>query len=161
MLPISAANSQRIADALAMCISAFAGKFHRDGMPACMHSIMVAMDQETPEAIELALLHDVPEDCGEIWFKKIRERFGDLTYYRVQVITRRDKETYPEYSQRISDSGDVIIIRVKISDLRHNMSPMRSDEKSRQKAVAYGNSHDMLVRRFHDLCSAPSASSTI
>lgn len=61
---------------------------------------------------DTALYHDhVEDDLGPV---------PDHVRAHVEVLTRRDDETYHEYVERVATSGDAVAIRVKDADAHHN-----------------------------------------
>lgn len=138
-----------IENAMMILIDAMRGKTHRDGMPAFLHSVRVGMAQDTKRGIILGLLHDVVEDDGDRWYKKIHQILDRDITILVEYLTRDHHESYHEYIVRLCESNDITAIKVKMSDIEDNMNPLRSDEKARKKAVTYGRAYDML-RIAHD-----------
>jgi (p)ppGpp synthase/HD superfamily hydrolase len=97
------------------------------GKPYMGHLLRVAARvADDPEAMTVALLHDLyedveeppPLDCMFAWL-------GRKTLDTLETLTRRDGEAYEEFISRIAYSGNVIAIRVKIADLRDNLDPSR------------------------------------
>lgn len=131
--------------AIKMAVQAFNGKVHRDGFPAVNHSLRVGLAQTSPVAQIVGYLHDVIEDCGEIWEDHISRQFGVDVMMKVLTLTKKPQETYDEYIDRVM--GDHVCMLVKVADIEDNMHPRRSDEKARAKAVTYGRAYDRLTAR--------------
>lgn len=72
----------------------------------------------------IGLLHDVIEDSKDWDEEKLKDIFGEFVSDRVKILTR-DIPSYDDYIQRIIDSGDIITLVVKRSDLIHNMDVTR------------------------------------
>lgn len=92
------------------------------------------------EAVVVGLLHDHIEDVSPEAFSLLVRLFGTATAARVQILTREATETYSSYAQDVSDSGDRIVIAVKVSDLLHNSDgarcyPVGAAETTRQSRI--------------------------
>lgn len=144
---VQAAYSTDIANALRILSEALEDQVHRDGMPAMLHSLRVAVTQKTPDRIIVGLLHDVIEDGGTEWEPRIKAEFGAEIAHKVSLLTRREGENYMEYIARVCNDVDCMF--VKMADIEDNMHPSRSDEKARNKAVMYGQAHDMIVKHLY------------
>jgi (p)ppGpp synthase/HD superfamily hydrolase len=77
------------------------------------------------EAVVVGLLHDYIEDVAPTAHARLVRRFGVATADRVRVLTRETTESYASYAQDVSESGDRIVIAVKIADLLHNTDGTR------------------------------------
>lgn len=113
-------------DALILVSELF--KYDEDlgGRPYIDHLKRVA-SRFQPDSVEhtVALLHDVLEDITprnpEYGYAFINQNFGLEIATAVDLLTKEDGETYDMYIKRLSDSGNVTAIRVKLSDLLDNM----------------------------------------
>ena len=95
------------------------GYVDRAGVPYINHLICVALQMNSENEIIVAFLHDIVEDTG-FELSKIKELFGDDVCDAVDAISRRDNEEYFDYISRVKKNS--LASRVKIADLRHNMS---------------------------------------
>lgn len=141
---------------------------HRDqvdwgGQPYILHPMAVAdridahpsglIGQCAHEpAIVVALLHDVLEDTK---YMLPQDDLACVEWYALQLVTRRDSETYFDYVRAIAaaaQEGAPLAAIVKLADLSHNMSDERKvgliDEQLEQAAGLterrYIPSRDML-----------------
>jgi (p)ppGpp synthase/HD superfamily hydrolase len=84
-----------------------------------------AWTQGNYRAMAVAVLHDVLEDCRpedkKYLEKKIRD-LGDDIYESVVVLTKKKRERYDKYIQRIADSGNLTAVMVKIADIYANIN---------------------------------------
>ncbi len=70
----------------------------------------------------VALLHDVIEDT-KTTESELVEMFGYKIGWQVGILTRESKlESYEEYINRIKKYGPETVRKVKIADLKHNLS---------------------------------------
>jgi hypothetical protein len=70
----------------------------------------------------VAVLHDTVEDSW-VTADLLRPWFGDLVTDAVEAISRRPKETYPEYTERVALNP--LAVRVKLADLADNLDEGR------------------------------------
>jgi len=70
--------------------------------------------------IALAWLHDVVEDT-EFTLEEVEVLYGKEISERLDVLTRRDNETYLDYGNRISCVKDRLVKLVKLADLEDNL----------------------------------------
>lgn len=68
-----------------------------------------------------ALLHDTVEDTP-VGLDFIEKGFGKAVAEVVEILTRRENESYLEYIQRILDSGNLSAMKVKFCDALDNSS---------------------------------------
>ena len=115
----------------------------KGGKPYINHLLMVAdrfmgIDDVLSQA---ALLHDIIEDKSpEYSVEKLLEigiesRVVDL----VDILTRKPDETYVDYVHRVSLDSDAV--KIKLSDLEHNMDVRRFNE--------LGEKEFSLLKRYH------------
>ena len=88
----------------------------------------------------MALLHDVMEDCGEQYTKKIYEEFPQEVITALELLNHKKKKLpYMEYIKEIKK--DIIATKIKILDLKHNLDSSRIinvevyDEKKKEKLL--------------------------
>ncbi|MDO8672231.1 MAG: bifunctional (p)ppGpp synthetase/guanosine-3',5'-bis(diphosphate) 3'-pyrophosphohydrolase [Dehalococcoidia bacterium] len=131
----------------------------RSGGPFVEHPVQTAMTvadlRLDAEAIQAALLHDVPEDCG-IPLKVIEERFGHGVGVLVDGVTKlsrlawhergsaaKSKRTDEIDSQAenlrkmfIAMAEDIRVVLIKLADRLHNMRTLSFMPDARRKAIA-------------------------
>lgn len=97
-----------------------------------------------------AFLHDVMEDCGVSVSDYCRFGYSENTISIIQAVTRQTDEdiTYADWISRLSKSGNVGAIRIKIADLSDNLAPARLEtlkpQQARSLAKRYKNAIKML-----------------
>lgn len=116
-------------------------RFHKgqkdlDGKPVLIHPLSVAlMGNDEMERI-VGVLHDVVEDT-DCSFTDL-EKFGvdDNVINTLELLTHTEGESYNEYLSRIITSGNSTALKVKINDLRHNISRNNEDSNHKKRIKA-------------------------
>lgn len=94
-----------------------AGHTDKAGRPYTEHLERVAKSVRYP-AVAVAYLHDIVEDTPCTLDHLVRLGFDEGLIVRpVDILTRRDGETYFDYIRRIVKSGDATALAVKRADL--------------------------------------------
>ena len=95
-----------------------AGHTDKAGRPYTEHLERIAQAVERSAAVAVAYLHDVVEDTPCTLDHLVRLGFDESLIVRpVDILTRRDGETYFDYIRRIVSSGDATALAVKRADL--------------------------------------------
>jgi len=113
--------------ALTLASVKHAGQKDKGDDPYVMHVIRVMMGVETLQDKIVALLHDLLEDTDMTRGDLIALGFDEETARQVELLTRKEAEDYMDYIRRLAE--DHTAIRVKLSDLRDNLSRTRFKEK--------------------------------
>ncbi len=138
---------QLIRDAYAYANEKHEGQKRKSGQPYISHCIQVA-DTLTlihcgPKTIAAGLLHDTVEDCSDVCYDDIKEKFGEEVAEMVEAVTKvgkikfQDEEDYQASNHRklfIAMAKDVRVIYIKLADRLHNMRTlefMRPDKQQR------------------------------
>lgn len=127
-------------------LSAFAGKTDKAGEPYTEHLFRVAKNCGkflpnitllSDEGIIVALLHDLLEDCSDIWKKEHLEAlFGVSTTTDVVKLTKDPKEEYETYIDKIGAfSSGIVCKAVKLADLEDNMNLARLKRPLNKKDI--------------------------
>ena len=103
----------------------FDGKFDKGGYPYLDHLHEVSNRVEGTDAKLIALLHDVLEDTDTKREDLIKLGYSEHVVSSVEVLTRKNKEDYNDYIERIIASNNVDALNVKLADLNHNMDISR------------------------------------
>jgi (p)ppGpp synthase/HD superfamily hydrolase len=125
------------------------GQFRRDGItPYITHPEAVAksLEGEHPDVIAAAWLHDVLEDT-EVTISELKN-VGIPAHVidAVGLLTRWDGQSYEDYLHWITQ--DEIARKVKIADIRHNLSDAPTEKQIAKygKALQYLANVDVLAR---------------
>ena len=123
--------------AMRIAYNAHHGVLDKSGAPYIFHPYEVAsrMDDEVSTAV--ALLHDVVEDT-EMTFDDLKDQgIPDEVIEPLRCLTHDPAVPYMDYIYKIAENP--VAIKVKLSDLKHNMDetrycrPMNDYEQARQK----------------------------
>lgn len=108
----------------------FKGIKDRAGKPYIQHLEKVASDavdeKPTKEVAIVGLLHDLLEDIEYIDRDNIKSVYGSDIYSSILAITKKPKEDYKLYLQRVKENETARI--VKKHDLNHNMDLTRLND---------------------------------
>lgn len=96
----------------------------------------------------VGLLHDLVEDKKEWTIERLREvGFSDVVIEAIDLLTKKDNQTYDEYIDGISKNQYAIC--VKLADLEHNMDLRRLTEvteKDFERFLKYKKAYDYLLK---------------
>jgi (p)ppGpp synthase/HD superfamily hydrolase len=129
--------------AIRIAVQAHEGQLDRYGAPYILHPFRVMSRMHTEEEKMAAILHDVVEDSD--WTLKAlgSEGFSAVVLKIVDDLTRRDKEDYMEYIERLKPNA--IARRVKISDLEDNMDLRRLKKASKKDVERLARYHEVWL----------------
>jgi len=117
--------------ALTLAMKYHKGQVDKEGNAYIKHLIRVSyLLKQHPNVdetlISVALLHDIIEDTS-MTIKELSEIIQDETIVKtVDILTRKETETYKEYIQRVKQ--DELATIVKIADLRDHLERKSSIE---------------------------------
>ncbi len=122
----------------------FEGQHDDAGVPMADHMMRVwqrvqHLDQDTQH---IAWLHDILEDTDLTGGDLFDMGYDELVVNAVLLLTKPDSLTYPEYINRLCESGDWRAITVKLADNADNTDPKRWLYLNPYKANA-------LTKRYH------------
>ena len=119
------------------------GMVDRGGLPVEMHFQAVADGVDTYDEKTVAWLHDLIEDTHVTERDLAREGFSDAVTDAVVLLTHiKEDVTYTSYINEIAESGNLIAIAVKVSDLTHNM---RRGNPKKGQLTRYGKALKVLT----------------
>ncbi len=110
-----------LAKAIRIASVAFEGRLDKGGNPYILHCLHVMNEVKYlgEEAMIVAVLHDLLEDCPEWNAKKLLdEGFEWACVGRVVSLTKEKDQDYMEYIKNLA--SDKITKTIKKADLRHN-----------------------------------------
>ncbi len=139
--------------AMRIAYDAHHGVLDKSGAPYIFHPYEVASRMDDEISTAAALLHDVVEDT-DLTFDDLRAKgIPEEVIVPLTYLTRDKDAPYMEYIERITENE--VAVKVKLSDLRHNMDetrycrPMDDYEKERQKK--YERARDFLLKKQDEL----------
>ncbi len=146
--------SSKAARALADAAAWHGDRLDKGGQPYWLHPLrvvaIVSLHTDDEDVLAAAALHDVVEDEGVSLFF-LAGMYGDRVYNLVDLVSRRDGETYFDCIGRIVDSADYGAIIIKLADIRDNMNPWRPHKASDSLKTRYESAHARLMVALEDL----------
>lgn len=133
--PAGSGCSSHVLLASSIARKAHDGQFRRDGItPYITHPEAVAksLEGEHPYVIAAAWLHDVLEDTQTSVVHLKNAGIPWQVIDAVELLTRDDGQPYEDYLHWIAQ--DEIARKVKIADIRHNLS----DAPTKKQIAKYG-----------------------
>lgn len=115
------------------------GQTRRGGEPYFTHLEAVAnsfpQEDEFIDEVIISLLHDTLEEAEEPGYiaGRIIDEFGQKTFDRVFALTNEKGEDYLSYVLALIYECDHVCLRVKIADIRHNLSTLESNRVNKRK----------------------------
>ena len=113
-------------DALLLATKAHEGQVRKySGLPYISHPMAVAdkFDIEIDKIV--AVLHDVIEDT-DFTLETIYDEYGlSIHGQRALSILTRGEESYFQYILNIKESKSIIALKIKIEDIKHNLSDLK------------------------------------
>lgn len=103
----------------------FENKVDKGGHPYIQHLLRVSSNVKGKIAKTVALLHDVIEDTDITKEDLIEMGFLEEVVEAVDILSRKENETYNEFIARIISSNNPVAVSVKIADLEDNMDLSR------------------------------------
>jgi hypothetical protein len=139
---IAALTSARMATlkrAIVIAAEAHEVMLDNAGAPYILHPLRVMMSMHTIKEMIAAVLHDVVEDSEQWTLQRLKEEgFEQNIIDALDALTKREKETYEEFIERVSSNA--IATKVKVADLEDNMDITRIrrlTEKDKQRIERY------------------------
>lgn len=107
--------------------------------PYILHPLRMALRFRAETEMIVAVLHDVVEDNPDWSFDRLRqEGFSEEVIQAVDHLTRREDETYEEFTERAGKNP--LARKVKLADLEDNMDLKRIKsltEKDKDRLARY------------------------
>lgn len=103
----------------------FDGKVDKGGYPYLDHLHEVSNRVEGEDAKLIGLLHDTLEDTDMTREELLKLGYSEHIVSSIEILTRKDKEDYDDYIERIIASNNKDALNVKLADLNHNMDISR------------------------------------
>ncbi len=107
------------------------GQIDLDGKPVLLHPLSVALMGNNETERIVGVLHDVVEDTDCTFADLEKLGVSENVINTLKLLTHTKAQTYDEYLSQIITSNNITALKVKINDLRHNIS--RNNEDTEQK----------------------------
>jgi (p)ppGpp synthase/HD superfamily hydrolase len=119
-------HNTQLEKAIAIAATAFQGKLDKGGQPYILHCLRVmnGVNQSDKEIMQMAVLHDLVEDCPDWTVQRLHEEgFSHKVCSVIELLTHNKIEDYTEYISRISTNPHAT--EIKLADLRDNTTITR------------------------------------
>ena len=125
------------------------------GDPYLNHLYYVSNNLDTKEEKIVGLLHDTIEDTLITFYDLEDVGFNSEVIDALKLVTKIKGELYPDFIDRIINSGNLIALKVKIKDMENNMDSNRLnklEEKQREKLEnKYHNEYKKLIKKLGEI----------
>jgi len=157
-------QQKQLAKAIKIAASAHVNDFDKGGQAYILHPmrVMNGLESKDPEVMQIAILHDVIEDCKDWSCQRLREEgFSERVLTALNLMSKTDEdheagdEGYFNYIRRMFGNIDAIL--VKMSDIRDNSQVTRLKglrEKDTKRMVKYARAYQMLEKRLEEIRTA-------
>ncbi len=142
------ADLEHVRRAFDLAVEAHAGQRRASGEPYVTHPIAAAQIVADlgidPDAVQAALLHDVPEDT-DFSLEDIERRFGAEVATLVDGVTKLSKFNSPSREQQQAENirkmflamaEDIRVVLIKLADRLHNMRTLAALPAEKQQRIA-------------------------
>jgi guanosine-3',5'-bis(diphosphate) 3'-pyrophosphohydrolase len=119
-------QAERLAQAIAIAATAFRFKLDKGGQPYILHCLRVmnGVNQQDPQLMQMAVLHDLIEDCPDWSINQLREKgFSHKVCGVLELLTHEKSVPYADYIEKLS--ANPYAVEVKLADLRDNSNITR------------------------------------
>lgn len=103
----------------------FARKVDKGGNPYMIHLLSVSCFMENEFDKVVAILHDILEDTEVTREELLNFGYPKEILETIEILTRKEKEEYSVYIERIISSNNLTALNVKLYDLKNNMDISR------------------------------------
>lgn len=116
-----------LSEAKAISTKAHMGQSRWSGLPYITHPEAVANSFEDNEVDckIAAWLHDVVEDTGVSLTELHEKGFSPIVLDAIALVTKKEGENYADFIMWIAKSDNLVAKKVKLADLKHNMSDLK------------------------------------
>lgn len=133
----------------------FKNTFDKGGNPYMEHLYSVSDSFEDEDYKVVGLLHDIIEDKNFTESDLLFLGFTKEQVEAVSIVTKKDKEKYSDFIDRIIDSNNNSAIQVKYSDMTNNLDISRmknsSIEEKEYVKNKYKNEYKKLIKKMEEL----------
>ncbi|WES98729.1 phosphohydrolase [Chryseobacterium arthrosphaerae] len=138
-------NLNLLEKAISIAVQAHAGQTDKSGKPYILHVLRVMMKGKSEDEMIGWILHDLVEDTDWTFEQLKEEGFPQHIIAALELVTRKDREKYSDFIQRIS--GNPLAVAIKLNDLDDNMNVNRLNEvtvKDAERLSKYINARKYL-----------------
>lgn len=157
-------QQQQLAKAIQIAATAHVNHFDKGDNAYILHPLRVmdGLESKDPEVMQIAILHDVIEDCPEWTIERLRsEGFSERVLLGLSYMSKTEEdlaagdEGYYNYIRRMFENIDALL--VKMSDIRDNSQVTRLKglrDKDQKRMVKYARAYSMLAERLEEIRAA-------
>ena len=146
-------NANMLALAISVASVNHVDQIDKGGQPYILHPLRVMNSVTGFELKQIAVLHDVVEDCENITIESLREcGFSERVLLGIECLTKIEGESYEEYLIRVESNVDSI--RVKLADLKDNSDITRLKgvtDKDFQRMKKYHKASLRLTQKLNEI----------
>lgn len=133
-----------------------ASRYHKgqkdlDGNPVILHPLSVALMGNNEAERIAGVLHDIVEDTNCSFTDLAKLGVDKNMINTLDLLTHTEDESYGEYLSRIITSGNIVALKVKINDLRHNISRNNEDTEQKKRIKA---KHQKALKKIENYLTA-------
>lgn len=145
------ASQRAIESALQLALQFHSGQRDKAGQAYVLHLLRVMMAGQTPEAMQVGLLHDLLEDTPARRADMERAGLSEPVMRAVERLTKPDVVEYADYIVHVA--GDALACEVKLADLQDNYALSRvayrpeHAQEDRRRVQRYILAHQFLTRQ--------------
>ena len=136
--------------AIVIAAEGHAGLRDKGGAPYILHPLRIMLGLSSLDERNVAVLHDVCEDCPAWTFGRLRaEGFADHIISALDSVTKRDGENYEDFARRAA--ANPVGRNVKLADLADNCDLSRIPEPTEgdYRRVA---KYQQAIKLIQDIC---------
>lgn len=138
-----------LAKAITIAAAAHQNQLDKNGTAYILHPIRVMLKMDGNLLKTAAILHDVVEDTDWTLDMLRSEGFSERIIELIDLLTRRDSESYDDYIERIRSDGNAV--KIKLADLEDNMDLTRLPSLSENDFTRLARSHKNWLKLQEDL----------
>lgn len=127
------------------------GQKDLDGKSVLLHPLAVALMGNNDTERIVGVLHDVIEDTDCSFTDLENLGVSKNVINTLELLTHTEDESYGKYLSRIITSGNIIALKVKINDLRHNISRNNEDTEQKKRIKA---KHQKALKKIENFLTA-------
>ena len=125
--------------AIAIAATAHQDQLYKNDTPCILHPIRMMLEMDSEEQMIATILHDLIEDTDWTLDQLRAEDFSDRIIDLVDLLSRRETESYAEFIERIRT--DSVAVKIKLADLKDNMDLTRLPEITEKDISRLKRSH--------------------
>ncbi|MFL0797999.1 MAG: GTP pyrophosphokinase [Cellvibrionaceae bacterium] len=128
--------------AISIAVTAHNGQYDKAGEPYVLHPLRLMFKFQDKNEMIVAVLHDVIED-SQVSLDDLKDHgFSKIIIDAVECLSRHINESYEDFIVRVY--GNPLAKKVKVEDIKDNLSVYRLREITKKDLVRIEKYHDAL-----------------